>query len=128
MGLPFSRVTTRSGNGVFVATPTLLAMGYEERGEHNANRNDEDEETEHSGTDPGNDEGRCCRCRRHTFEMFISKIESVAVYQGMLGRIFNYGTVEIRGTGGSAESFATIAAPLLFRDAIQLVQSDSEKR
>ena len=66
--------------------------------------------------------------RRHTFEMFISKIESVAVYQGMMGRIFNYGTVEIRGTGGSSESFATIAAPLQFRDAIQLVQSDSENR
>lgn len=66
--------------------------------------------------------------RRHTFEMFISKIESVAVYQGMMGRIFDYGTVEIRGTGGSSEAFATIAAPLQFRDAIQLVQSDSEKR
>lgn len=66
--------------------------------------------------------------RRHTFEMFISKIESVAVYQGMMGRIFNYGTVEIRGTGGSAESFATIVAPLQFRDAIQLVQSTSETR
>ena len=66
--------------------------------------------------------------QRHTFEMFISKIESVAVFQGMMGRIFNYGTVEIRGTGGSSESFATIAAPLQFRDAIQLVQSDSERR
>jgi hypothetical protein len=66
--------------------------------------------------------------RRHTFEMFISKIESVAVYQGMMGRIFNYGTVEIRGTGGSAEAFATIANPLQFRDAIQLVQSTSEHR
>jgi hypothetical protein len=66
--------------------------------------------------------------QRHTFEMFISKIESVAVFQSMLGRLFNYGTVEIRGTGGSAESFATIAAPLPFRDAIQLVQSTSEKR
>ena len=66
--------------------------------------------------------------RRQTFEMFISKIESVAVAQGMIGRFFNYGTVEIRGTGGSSESFATIAAPLRFRDAIQLVQSDSERR
>jgi hypothetical protein len=66
--------------------------------------------------------------QRHTFEMFISKIESVAVFQSMLGRLFNYGTVEIRGTGGSSESFATIAAPLPFRDAIQLVQSSSEKR
>ena len=66
--------------------------------------------------------------QRHTFEMFISKIESGAVFQSMLGRLFNYGTVEIRGTGGSAESFATIAAPLPFRDAIQLVQSSSERR
>lgn len=66
--------------------------------------------------------------RRQTFEMFISKIESVAVAQGMMGRFFNYGTVEIRGTGGSAESFATIVAPLQFRDAIQLVQSQSERR
>jgi hypothetical protein len=66
--------------------------------------------------------------QRHTFEMFISKIESVAVYQSMMGRLFNYGTVTIRGTGGSSESFATIAAPLQFRDAIQLVQSSSEGR
>jgi hypothetical protein len=66
--------------------------------------------------------------QRHTFEMFISKIESVAVYQSMLGRLFDYGSVEIRGTGGSSESFATIAAPLPFRDAIQLVQSSSERR
>ena len=65
--------------------------------------------------------------QRHTFEMFISKIESVAVYQSMLGRLFDYGSVEIRGTGGSSESFATIAAPLPFRDAIQLVQSGSER-
>jgi hypothetical protein len=66
--------------------------------------------------------------RRQTFEMFISKIESVGVAQGVIGRFFNYGTVEIRGTGGSSESFASIAAPLQFRDAIQLVQSHSEKR
>jgi hypothetical protein len=66
--------------------------------------------------------------QRHTFEMFISKIESVAVYQSMLGRLFDYGTVEIRGTGGSSESFGTIAAPLPFRDAIQLVQTGSQKR
>jgi Bacterial PH domain/GYF domain 2 len=66
--------------------------------------------------------------QRHTFEMFIWKIESVAVFQSMLGRVFDYGTVTIRGTGGSSESFATIAAPSQFRDAIQLVQSSSEKR
>jgi hypothetical protein len=66
--------------------------------------------------------------QRQTFEMFISKIESVAVAQGMIGRMLDYGTVEIRGTGGSSESFTTIVAPLKFRDAIQLVQSNSERR
>jgi hypothetical protein len=66
--------------------------------------------------------------QRQTFEMFISKIESVAVTQGMFGKMLDYGTVEIRGTGGSSESFATIVAPLHFRDAIQLVQSHSERR
>jgi hypothetical protein len=66
--------------------------------------------------------------QRRTFEMFISKIESVSVYQSMLGRLFDYGTVEIRGTGGSSESFAPITAPLPFRDAIQLVQTGSERR
>ena len=66
--------------------------------------------------------------QRQTFEMFISKIESVAVVQGMIGRMLDYGTVEIRGTGGSSESFSTIAAPLQFRDAIQLVQTGSERR
>jgi hypothetical protein len=33
--------------------------------------------------------------QRHTFEMFISKIESVAVFQSMMGRLFDYGTVTI---------------------------------
>lgn len=66
--------------------------------------------------------------QRHTFEMFISKIESVAVFQSMMGKLLDYGTVTIRGTGGSSESFGTIAAPLQFRDAIQLVQSNSEGR
>jgi len=66
--------------------------------------------------------------QRQTFEMFISKIESVAVVQGMIGKMLDYGTVEIRGTGGSSQSFATIAAPLQFRDAIQLVQSSAERR
>lgn len=65
--------------------------------------------------------------QRRTFEMFISKIESVAVTQSVIGKMLNYGTVEIRGTGGSSESFATIVAPLRFRDAIQLVQSGSER-
>jgi membrane protein YdbS with pleckstrin-like domain len=37
---------------------------------------------------------------RRTLEMFISKIESVSVSQGLFGRLWDYGTVIIRGTGG----------------------------
>ncbi len=59
--------------------------------------------------------------------MFISKIESVAVNQPMVGRLFGYGTVVLRGTGGSSEPFHDIKDPVEFRNAIQLVQGQSEK-
>lgn len=60
---------------------------------------------------------------RLTLEMFIPRIESVGVDQGFLGRMFDYGTVTIRGTGGSDEPFEAIAQPLEFRNAVQRVQS-----
>ena len=55
--------------------------------------------------------------------MFIAKIESVRVGQGILGRMFGFRDVSIRGTGGSAEVFRRIADPIEFRNAIQRVQS-----
>ncbi|MDQ6860042.1 MAG: PH domain-containing protein [Verrucomicrobiota bacterium] len=61
--------------------------------------------------------------RRQTLEMFISKIESIAVDQGFLGRMFDYGTVTIRGTGGFQEPFESIARPIEFRNAVQRLQS-----
>ena len=61
--------------------------------------------------------------RRQTSEMFISKVESIAVEQGFLGRMFDFGTVTIRGTGGSEEAFDTIAGPLQFRNWVQRLQS-----
>jgi membrane protein YdbS with pleckstrin-like domain len=60
---------------------------------------------------------------RHTTEIFISKIESVSVGQSVFGRIFDFGTVTIKGTGGSAESFANIAGPIQFRNSVQRIQS-----
>lgn len=53
--------------------------------------------------------------QRKTMEMFLSKIESVQVEQGILGRIFDYGTVTISGTGIHSAPFADMAAPLEFR-------------
>jgi uncharacterized membrane protein YdbT with pleckstrin-like domain len=56
--------------------------------------------------------------QRRTMEMNMSKVETVDVVQSILGRIFNYGTVVIRGTGASYEPLALIADPLKLRTAI----------
>jgi uncharacterized membrane protein YdbT with pleckstrin-like domain len=55
---------------------------------------------------------------RHTLEMLLSKIESVAVHQNILGRVLNFGTVTITGTGGTKESFRAIIEPLTVRRKI----------
>jgi uncharacterized membrane protein YdbT with pleckstrin-like domain len=55
---------------------------------------------------------------RHTIEMNRDKVESVDVDQSLLGRIFGYGTVVVRGTGGSLEPMRNIGDPLTFRSHI----------
>lgn len=57
--------------------------------------------------------------RRKTMETLLTKIEGIAVDQGIFGRIFGYGTITISGTGGSKEIFKKIKAPLDFRKNIQ---------
>ena len=54
-----------------------------------------------------------------TAEMFLNKIESVGVDQSILGRILGFGTIAIRGTGGSLEPFHRVSSPLRFRNEIQ---------
>jgi uncharacterized membrane protein YdbT with pleckstrin-like domain len=53
--------------------------------------------------------------RRHTVEMLLMKVESVSVNQSVIGRIFDFGTVIITGTGGTREGFRVIAEPLEVR-------------
>lgn len=55
---------------------------------------------------------------RHTIEMNMDKVESVDVTQDLFGRMLDYGTVLIRGTGASLEPLSTIATPLALRNAI----------
>ena len=55
---------------------------------------------------------------RKTFEMSLDKVESVDVNQSILGRIFNYGDVTVRGVGEGSETIDTIASPLEFRNHI----------
>jgi uncharacterized membrane protein YdbT with pleckstrin-like domain len=56
--------------------------------------------------------------KRHTMEMNRSKVETVGVDQSVLGRLLNYGTVIVRGTGGSFEPIQQIEDPLTFRNHI----------
>jgi uncharacterized membrane protein YdbT with pleckstrin-like domain len=56
--------------------------------------------------------------RRHTVEMNMDKVESVDVDQSVLGRIFNYGDVTVRGTGASIEPLRMIEDPLEFRSRV----------
>ncbi len=56
--------------------------------------------------------------KRHTMEMNRSKVETVGVDQSVLGRLLNYGTVIVRGTGGSFEPIRQIEDPLTFRNHI----------
>lgn len=56
--------------------------------------------------------------RRHTIEMNMSKVESVDVDQSIAGRLFGYGTVTIRGTGGGIEPLRNIRDPLSFRNHV----------
>ncbi len=56
---------------------------------------------------------------RNTFEMNLSKIESVNVDQSFMGRILGYGSMTIIGTGGTREAFRNIRKPLEFRKAFQ---------
>jgi uncharacterized membrane protein YdbT with pleckstrin-like domain len=56
--------------------------------------------------------------QRHSMEMNRSKVETVGVDQSILGRILGYGTVVVRGTGGSFEPIRFIGDPLSFRSHI----------
>jgi uncharacterized membrane protein YdbT with pleckstrin-like domain len=55
---------------------------------------------------------------RHTLEMNRSKVESVDVDQSLFGRILGFGTITVRGTGGSLEPIRMISDPLTFRSHI----------
>ena len=59
---------------------------------------------------------------RKTIEINMSRVESVQVDQDIFGRLLNYGTITVVGTGGTHEPFAMIDDPLAFRRAVQAQQ------
>ncbi len=65
--------------------------------------------------------------RRRTFELLLSKVESIGVDEGILGRMLGYGTVVVRGTGGTPEPFSRVGHPLEFRRQVQQQIEASEQ-
>ena len=52
-------------------------------------------------------------------EILLSKVESTWFHQGVLGRVLDYGTVVVGGTGGSKHPCRHISAPQEFRRRLQ---------
>lgn len=53
--------------------------------------------------------------RRNSIEILLSKVEGIQVNQGILGRIFGFGSIVVSGTGGTKDPFHKISNPLEFR-------------
>ena len=54
-------------------------------------------------------------------ELFLNKIEAIAVHQSLMGRMLGYGDIVVTGSGGTHEEFHDIQSPLSFRRAVQAV-------
>lgn len=52
---------------------------------------------------------------RRTVELRHGQVESLSVIQGILGRVFNFGTLRVHGTGGIITPIPTVDGPLEFR-------------
>jgi uncharacterized membrane protein YdbT with pleckstrin-like domain len=65
--------------------------------------------------------------QRDAFETFLPRVEGINVWQSVIGRVINYGTITVVGTGGTRDSFPQIPDPIHFRQVIQQ-QIDNEMK
>lgn len=56
--------------------------------------------------------------RSVVLEIPVDKIESICCIKGLLGMLFNYGTIRVSGTGGTAQVFRMIGRPYAVRRKI----------
>ena len=57
--------------------------------------------------------------KRKTIEVFLKSVESVQVDQSIWGRILNFGTIIVSGTGGVSDPLNMIRKPLDFKKQVQ---------
>jgi len=56
---------------------------------------------------------------RNSLEVLLNKVEGIQVNQDILGRMLDYGSITISGTGGTKDPFHKIEAPFEFRKKAQ---------
>ena len=59
---------------------------------------------------------------RHAHEIVISKVESILVEQNFWGRLCNYGTVKVSGTGAGTIVLRYIKRPIEFQRQVRSIQ------
>jgi membrane protein YdbS with pleckstrin-like domain len=65
---------------------------------------------------------------RSSVDIYVDKVESVAVRQSLLGRLLGYGSVLIETTGGMNEAFHRVSRPAEIQRAIQLLRCRPEEK
>lgn len=64
---------------------------------------------------------------RQTVELNLTKVESLQVNQGILGRIFNFGTLIISGAGNPQAPIPGISNPMTFRRSFMEYQDQARQ-
>jgi len=65
--------------------------------------------------------------RRSTIEINIHKVESIQIDQDMIGRLLNYGTLVISGTGTSHAPITGVSEPMAYRKAFIEAQEVAQR-
>lgn len=65
---------------------------------------------------------------RSAIDLRLARVESVMVEQSLFGKLFGFGTIVVRGTGGDGAPINTVAQPLDFKRAVEAQLDKYERR
>jgi uncharacterized membrane protein YdbT with pleckstrin-like domain len=65
---------------------------------------------------------------RKATDLFLNKVEGIQVDQSIIGRVFDFGTLIITGTGGLKNDIKRIPGPLKFRDMVYAQLNPEENK
>ncbi|CAG4906552.1 PH domain-containing protein [Paraburkholderia saeva] len=65
--------------------------------------------------------------RRQTVELNLARVESVQVDQGLMGGIFDFGSLVVAGAGVPSAPIPGVSNPMMFRRMVFQAQEDSDR-